>query len=396
MGNVLRTLDRYLIAEMIRPLTAALVVILCALLLERILRLIDLVAAHGGPLGPVLQMAVNLIPHYLGLALPAAFFIAMFAVVARLSDEAELDAMMALGRSIRRIEIPFVLIAVVLTLISLALYGFLQPYTRYAYRAILNTVQQTAWMGDVPQGVFVDAGDGMTIFAEAVDASGQRMTGLFIHERHANEDVITTAEYGELAFEPAEGKLTLNLGTGRQLRARDESVALLDFDHYAFARDFAPEAFFFRSRGADEREMTLAELYEQLRAPDGTSRHSYRAELHGRLARSLTILFLPLFAIPMGLAAKRRRRGAGLVLAAGTLVIYHHALQFGEGLVDIGRADPLLAIWGPFAAFGVFCIVVTARTDLKAGMGPLDGALNALDSAASGLARLVPLRWRTP
>jgi lipopolysaccharide export system permease protein len=397
-GLGLRTLDRYLLNEMARPLAAGLAVILSALLLERILRLIDLVAAQGGPLGPVLQMALNLVPHYLGLALPAAFFISMFVVVARLADDAELEAMMGAGQSLRRIEMPFLLIAAVLTMISLMLYGFLQPYTRYAYRAIFNAVKEAGWSGEVPQGVFVDAGKGMTIFADAVDGSGQRMTRLFIHEQNPESEIITTAERGELVFLADRNRLSLSLYNGRQVRARDTAAAVIEFEHFVFNRDFSQEVGLFRPRGADEREMTLPELYEGIQAaePGLPSRNTWRGELHGRLVRAASILVLPFFAVPMGLAAKRGRRGLGLVIAAVILVIYHHALQFGEGLVDLGKATPVAAIWGPFAVFSAFCIATTWRSDLKAGLGPFDNLLASLESAGGAIARALPMRWRSP
>lgn len=382
---------------MARPLAASLVVILCALLLERILRLIDLVAAHGGPLGPVLQMAINLVPHYLGLALPAAFFISMFVVVARLADDAELDAMMAAGHSLRRLEGPLVLIAVVLALLSLALYGFLQPYTRYAYRAIFSMVKESGWTGDVPQGVFVNAGNGMTIFADAVDSTGRRMTRMFIHERQGDTDVITTAERGELVPKPGDSELQLRLDQGRQVRTRGTAVSLLEFDHYAFTRDFSQQTFLFRPRGADEREMTLLELYERVRADDAKAPpDAFHAELHGRLVRAASILVLPFFAVPMGLAAKRARRAPGLMIAAFVLVLYHHSLQFGEGLVDLGRAHPVVSLWGPFAIFSTLCIAITLRTDLKPGMGPLERLVAGIESFGDLLTQLLPMRWRLP
>ncbi len=66
------------------------------------------------------------------------------------------------------------------------------------------------------------------------------------------------------------------------------------------------------------------------------------AELGGRLARCLSVPFLPLLAFPLGMAAKRRGRGAGLVIAAVLLLGFHHAIQFGESLGDAGRANAFL------------------------------------------------------
>src|SRR5690606_23312485 len=71
-GLPMRLIDRYLLGTTLRPLAISLVVVLAALLLERILRLFSLLVDRRGPIGLVLEMAANLIPHYLGLALPAA------------------------------------------------------------------------------------------------------------------------------------------------------------------------------------------------------------------------------------------------------------------------------------------------------------------------------------
>ena len=66
-------LDRYALRLLAGPMGMALAALLLAQLLERLLRLFDLAAsARASPLS-VLWMAANLVPHYLGLALPMAF-----------------------------------------------------------------------------------------------------------------------------------------------------------------------------------------------------------------------------------------------------------------------------------------------------------------------------------
>src|ERR1700754_583561 len=70
-----RTIERFLVSLAARPFAATLVIVLPALLLERLLRLFDLLADAGVPAGSVGHMLVDLVPQYLGLALPAALFI---------------------------------------------------------------------------------------------------------------------------------------------------------------------------------------------------------------------------------------------------------------------------------------------------------------------------------
>ncbi len=79
-------------------------------------------------------------------------------------------------------------------------------------------------------------------------------------------------------------------------------------------------------------------------------------EFHGRLARTVLPLLLPLLALPLGMAAKRGRRAPGTVFAALALLALNQALQFGESLGETGRAPAWLAVWLPVVFFGVLGI----------------------------------------
>ncbi len=107
-------LDWYTLRSLFGPLLLCLCVLLLAQLLERLLRLFDMAAATGASTLLVLKMAAALVPHYLGMAVPAAFFAAIFMAVARTGDDNELDAMLATGRSITRMAAPYFLVAIAL------------------------------------------------------------------------------------------------------------------------------------------------------------------------------------------------------------------------------------------------------------------------------------------
>ena len=107
-------LDWYTLRSLFGPLLLALMVLLLAQLLERLLRLFEMAAATGASMMVVVNIAATLVPHYLGMALPAAFFAAIFMSVARTGDDNELDAMLATGRSISRMAVPYFLVAIVL------------------------------------------------------------------------------------------------------------------------------------------------------------------------------------------------------------------------------------------------------------------------------------------
>src|SRR3546814_15478355 len=107
-----------------------------------------------------MTMAATLRPHYLGLALPAAFFISVLLLVARLAEDSEIDALLASGLSLGSIVLPFLAIGLLLALVSLALFGSVQPHARSGYPAALHVVEHGGWPAAVPGRPFVGAGTG--------------------------------------------------------------------------------------------------------------------------------------------------------------------------------------------------------------------------------------------
>src|SRR3546814_1662793 len=63
----------------------------------------------------LLQMLAFLVPHYMALALPAAFFLGVLLAFSRLHQNRELDALGSAGIGLRRLLSPVLLLALVLT-----------------------------------------------------------------------------------------------------------------------------------------------------------------------------------------------------------------------------------------------------------------------------------------
>ncbi|MEM6944875.1 MAG: LptF/LptG family permease, partial [Pseudomonadota bacterium] len=96
-------IDRMLFVRTLRPMVIGLLIALVALLSERLIRLLDLVTAEGAPFAPLVSMLAALLPHYLGLALPAAFALGLLVALSGLSTSNELDVLEGAGWSVRRI-----------------------------------------------------------------------------------------------------------------------------------------------------------------------------------------------------------------------------------------------------------------------------------------------------
>ena len=386
--------DRYLLRRMMPRMGLALLVTLVALLLERILRLIDLVTSQGAPLRLVLDMAVNLLPHYLGLALPATFCIAVLTSLAALSKGNEIDALEGAGWSLRRIGVPFIAVSVVLAMISLPLFGVLQPYSRYAYRAIKYAAQNAGWSGRVEEGVFVDAGNGLVISAGEVDPTGRVLYRVFVSQREDNGDEsIFTARVGVVVPEEGGKIVRLRLKDGRGLVAS----GWLDFDDLNLAQGIAMDQNPFRPRGGSERELTFGELITRATGADGLPPEPrYAAEFHGRLVRAIALLGVALLSIPLGVTRKRAPVWPRIVLAVGILVAFNQILQTVQSLAALGQVDPVAGLWGVGAVFMLGSAWLYVSTPGQGAPSPLRWMLRQFDLLAGdigALGRRCAARW---
>ena len=371
-------IDRYIAVRTLRPFALSLGVVLAALLLERVLRLFDLLALKGGPYSVVIELAASLVPYYLGLALPAAFFLSVFLAIAGMGDDNELDALLAGGWSITRISRPFFAIGLIFSVLSLFLFGFLQPYTRYAYSEILYTATNAAWDAHVQPATFVDARQGMTLYADSVDISGRSLTGVFVRKKTASGEQITTAPAGYLVLTNKGTQINLYLEGGTTLENRTGGHPyVVRFSGLKSAVNLLSGVHSFRPRGDSERELTLFELRREVSDPKSpVSPRRLASEFNGRIVRTLSLPILPLVAVPLAMAAKRRRRTSGMIIAALLLLAYHHILQLGESLADIGRIPAIPALWVPFAAFTIFGIWLFRNSRERPGDNPMTHAVD--------------------
>ncbi|MBK0400290.1 LptF/LptG family permease [Limibaculum sp. M0105] len=382
-----RLVDRYLLRLMLPRMGAALIVTLVALLLERMLRLFDLVTGQGATIGPALGMAISLVPHYIGLAMPAAFCIGVLTCLASLSQQNEIDALESAGWSLRRIGVPFILCALVLMLFSLALFGVIQPYSRYAYYEIRHSVLTSAWNGRIEQGVFVEAGEDLTLSAAAIDPTGRVLDRVFAIQKDVKGEVVLTARRGLVVPEDGGKTVRLLLSDGV---AMTPDGGRLDFNELALERRFPADANPFRPRGDSERELTMAELFTLMRGegvlpPDPR----YAAEFHARLIRAVSLIGVALLAVPLGVARKRSPAWPRIAIAIGILAAYDNVIKMVESMADLGKIDPALGLWGLCAGFIALTGLVFLLTPGQGALSPVRSVLRLIDLVIGDVRRLL-------
>ncbi|WP_374313258.1 LPS export ABC transporter permease LptF [Dongia sp.] len=380
-------IDLYILKRVALPLLATVGIAMAALLLERLIRLLDLFANRGGPMNIVLKMLANLVPHYLGIAVPAALFVGVLYASMRLSSDSELDAMRASGLSLRRLMMPILALSVVLVIASAYLIGFLQPYTRFAYRALVHLVVETAWDSAIERGAFFTGFGGKTILIGDISEGGSRLSKIFVKEIDDNgQDIVTTAESGQLERNSDLSLvLTLHNGVRTEAMPGTTDAKAVEFTEIELPMDtIAPEPF--RNRGERESELDFIELVQALfNTPPALHIDDVKAELNSRLVRTISIIFLPLLAMPIGVSSRRTSKGMRMLVGILFLVAYFQILQFGRDAVGAGILGPVMALWVPFAVFGSISIWLFYLANSRPGADPLAHVFESISDSTDWL-----------
>jgi len=355
------------------PLLSTLGVAALLLILEKMLKLFDFVVNQGGPANVVFQMLANLTPHYLGLALPVGLLLGVLIGFRKISLSSEYDAITSSGIGLPRLMRPLLLLALLLAVINTILVGWVQPHSRYTYRELVFDLRSGALGASIRVGEFIEIGGDITLLVEESHNQGAELRGIFMERRDDRSSIAVTAERGGFFATNDDQTILLRLYNGRlvDLNERQNKPRVLSFDRQDLKIKL-PSRETFRTRGGEELEMTLPELYSERNNPIVSSelRNAFNGNFHWRIMHSLSFFIIPFLAIPMGITNKRTGRGTGIVIGLSLLIVYNEFMEAMEKAVQDG-ASPYTTIWLLFAVFAAISFFFFRIAAFKAGGEPL-------------------------
>jgi lipopolysaccharide export system permease protein len=232
----------------------------------------------------------------------------------------------------RLLRVPY-FYAILLAAVNLAIVGYVQPRARYAYEGLRFELRSGALGASIKVGEFTRLGDKLTLRIERSRNSGAELSGIFVHATPTPGNwASATAERGQFLRTDDPDVIIFRLTNGTLVHNAPGYVAprVLSFTSHDLPIDL-PRFEAFRRRGERNLELTLPELAvlgHDARVTE-EMRDTSRAAFHFRLAEVATMFLLPIVMI----------------------VAYHKVNEYGEDIGGLGRVDPIIALWGPFAVF---------------------------------------------
>lgn len=372
---VLTRIDRYQFRLTIVPLLGTLVIAAMLLLLEKMLNLFDFVVNEGGPVSVVWRMLGNLIPEYLSLGIPIGVNLGILLAFRRLALSSELDALRSVGIGYgRMLRVPY-MFAAFFAVVNFLIVGYLQPYSRYNYEGLQFELRSGALGASIKVGEFAQIGKRTTLRVEESFDHGADLRGVFLRVGQENGGSLSvSAARGQFLMTDDQDTINLRLKNGTLVQDEPDLKVprVLTFVQHDLPISL-PAIENFRARGSGNTELTFPELWRMIRDPSTPPDRllAARATFHRRWVMVAIMAILPLLAVSLAVPPKRSTSAIGVFLSIVMLVTFHKITEYGERMGSLGRVDPALAQWVPYAMFGALCAWFYYVLDQKPGGQPI-------------------------
>jgi lipopolysaccharide export system permease protein len=381
-------IDRYVLRLTIMPMFAVFLLAASLLMLEKMLRLMEFVSTEGGPVTIVFRMLINLIPEYAGLAIPLGLMLGILFAFRKLATTSELDVLRAVGWSYTRLlRVPYI-ITFLLMALNFVIVGYWQPLARYGYEQMDFELRSGALGAAIKVGEFTAIEDRVALRIEESRDEGRQLMGIFARIANEKGQVLSISAREGRFLANAEDRNTIILRLSDGTIVQDmpgQAPRVLSFTRHDLPIDL-PRIEEFRHRGGEAREYLLPELFELGWREDDVARSTQiegQAAFSYRMVEVIMMLMLPLLAVALAIPPKRSTSALGVFVSIVTVVAYHKINQYGQSVAALGRADPLLALWGPFAVFAALIFWMYYRVSFVPG----GQAIGALESGYAKLTR---------
>lgn len=348
---MLKKLDYYIIKKFLGTFVYAITLIIFIVVIFDLSEKIDNFIENQATLRDIILVYyVNFIPYFINLFSPLFTFITVVFFTSRMAFNSEIIAILSSGVSYRRLLVPYLISAVLLSLVSIYLSNVVIPPANekrleFEYEFVKKPSSFTG------RNVHMQIRPGIFVYLESY--SERTQTGYrFTMEKIENGNLKYKLFADQIKYNEEEEKWTIRNynermidGLNEQLRFGNNLDTLLLFTPYDFTQNLKD------METMNFRELNTFIANERLKGSEIVS--FYEVEKHRRLAFPFSTLVLTL--IGVALSSQKVRGGIGLHLGAGITLSFSFILfmQVTTTFATNGDLHPMLAVWIPNIIFGI-------------------------------------------
>ena len=310
------------------------------------------------------------IPAVIPYALPMGMLTGILLVFGRMSAQSEVIAIKAIGRSIFSMAAPVFLVAIIASLISVAINFNYAPVANRTYKSALKNLIRENPLQFIQPGAFIKDFPGYVIYANSAD--GSELYGFRIWElnKQGKARLSIRSEKGNLDYNEETDEIVLSLYNGSAEKARDADpedlrrpLPTARFDELVIKLPLGNIIGAMDKGTTRLKLMTFSELLKARttwhRKPpeltDAAQAYKDRIEVQVQIQRNFAMAFsifsMVVLAIPLGIKASRTETFANVAIALALAIVYYVMIVLICWLEKYPHLRPDLLIWLPNLIF---------------------------------------------
>lgn len=312
-------LDRYILRQWVGPFVGFLLIVIGVLLLGRVLKLLGMFADKGVEWGIMATMLMAIMPYFLVLTVPIAFFFALQTMFLKFYQSSEMDAFRASGISYIRLLRPIFAVTMILWLALTMTSLYWMPEGQKSFQGLLVAIQKVKPVPGFDPQRFNQELEDFTVYVEGQDSEGH-LKGFMLEDRRSSVSVVYVAEKAIIGRSGS--YLTFTLFKGTRLEGDMANLRTLSFDQYQVALDLGTLGLLKVPVWSNRVfEMEASELWS---AVFDEKRVDAVAELSRRLLLPTTVIILMLFCLPLSASPKRSGKAGSYIAGTGLILLVYN------------------------------------------------------------------------
>lgn len=360
-------LDRYLIKKFIGTYFFSILLIIAIVIVfdfnEKIDKLTVANKEFGISWGRIfVDYYLNTIPYFANLFSSLFVFISVIFFTSKLADRSEIIAMRSNGMSFKRILRPYIISALLIGLLNLALGAYIIPHSNKIRTNFENKYIKKRQITMV-DNVQLQVDTGVIAFFSSFNIQTKSGSG-FCLDKFRNKKLVShltalRVQYDTIADRRYQWRIyNYNI---RQLRGMHEKVTSgLEMDTIIAVEP--QDLLYTRNQQETMTTPEISEYIDKQRMRGSASVSTFEVEYHKRFASAFAALILTI--IGVSLSCEKRKGGMGLSLGLGLALSFGYILfqTISASFATNGGWPPMLAVWIPNIIFSIVAFILYRRT----------------------------------
>ncbi|MGE0751163.1 MAG: LPS export ABC transporter permease LptF [Variibacter sp.] len=229
------SISRYVVRTTLGAFALILISLTAVIWVTHAMRDIDIVTGQGQTILTFIGITSLLIPALILVIAPLAFAIAVTYTLNKLNTDSEIVVMNAAGMSPWRVFWPFVVSALIVSVLVGAISAYIAPKCLRELRTTLTRVRADLITNIIQPGRFTPMDGGALTFHIRERRPNGELVGIFIDDRRDPAERATfLAESGQLAENEVGTFLVLDQGSIQRQQVKERDPTMVQFHRYAF------------------------------------------------------------------------------------------------------------------------------------------------------------------